>query len=156
MLKQDHTKHSLFASHSSYCFFLSTLLRSIPSSHVSSTSYLKPWLKNVSDHNTGWLPPDHVFKKKNPTGFEATVASPHPFWCCLTGKGEIFITATIEIFITATINIHATDFSTCCPCSQAKFSLLYPVQPLVKKQYTYKTVQIPYSGQLYWSRHLTR
>lgn len=42
MLKQDHTKRSLLASHSSYCFFLSTLLCSIPSSHVSSASYLKP------------------------------------------------------------------------------------------------------------------
>lgn len=55
----------------------------------------------------------------------------------------IFFKREGKIFITATINIHATDFSTCCPCSQAKFSLLYPVQPLVKKQYTHKIVQIP-------------
>lgn len=60
-----------------------------------------------------------------------------------------------KIFITATINIHTTDFSTCCSCSQAKFSQLYPVQPLVKKQCTYKIVQIPYSGQFDFSRYLT-
>lgn len=75
------------------------------------------------------------------------MASPHHFCFCLTGKRKIFITATI--------NTHTTDFSTCCSCSQAKFSRLYPVQPLVKKQCTYKIVQIPYSRQFHFSRYLT-
>jgi len=56
-----------------------------------------------------------------------------------------FLNRKGKIFITATINIHVTDFST-CPCSQAKFSLLYPVQPLVKKQYTLKIVANPTAG----------
>lgn len=93
----------------------------------------KALIKKYIRSDSGWLPQDQVFNNKNPRGFDTTTASPHPFF--LNRKGKIFVTATI--------NTHATDFSTCCPCSQAKFSLQYPVQPLVKKQYTHKIMQIP-------------
>lgn len=132
MLKQDHLKLSVLASHTP---------------RTTALAFFSPHFFTSS--HPALLPQPVIYMYRIITGndfrrirFSVTKILQVLMQACLHHI-IFFKQEGTKIFITATINIHVTDFSTCYPSSQAKFSLLYPVQPLVKKQYTHKTVQIP-------------